>query len=145
MNARVTGLAHSVLLAMNVILVKDCEESNSPTPRKFTFFLNWNFFWNNYDIIRKESYYTRLQENEKKECQILQSRLLEYFGAIIFIFLADPTGGVKYVLKKFEKRQKKICPDKCYDIFFDMGPITDLFVFISFLSEFLYIRKFTGV
>ena len=32
MTAWVAGLTHSVLLAMNVILVKECKESNSPTP-----------------------------------------------------------------------------------------------------------------
>ena len=30
--------------ALNVILGKECKESNSPTPRKLTFFLDWNFF-----------------------------------------------------------------------------------------------------
>ena len=44
MTAWVAGSTHSVLLAMNVILVKDCEKSNRPTPRKFTFLLDWNFF-----------------------------------------------------------------------------------------------------
>ena len=44
MTARVAGSTHSVLLAMNVILVKECEESNSPIPWKFTFLLDWNFF-----------------------------------------------------------------------------------------------------
>ena len=32
MTAGVAGLTHSVLLAMNVILLKECEERNSPTP-----------------------------------------------------------------------------------------------------------------
>ena len=31
MTARVAGSTHSVLLAMNVILVRECEESNSST------------------------------------------------------------------------------------------------------------------
>ena len=31
-SARVAGSTHSVLLAMNVILMKECEEINSPTP-----------------------------------------------------------------------------------------------------------------
>ena len=30
----VNGSTHSVLLPMNVILGKECEESNSPTPKK---------------------------------------------------------------------------------------------------------------
>ena len=33
-----------VFLQSTVILAKDCEESNSPTPRKLTFLLDWNFF-----------------------------------------------------------------------------------------------------
>ena len=32
MTVPVAGSTHSVLLPMNVILVKECEESNSPTP-----------------------------------------------------------------------------------------------------------------
>ena len=32
MTVPIAGLTHSVLLPMNVILVKECEESNSPTP-----------------------------------------------------------------------------------------------------------------
>ena len=44
MTVWVTGLTHSVLLPMNVILAKECKESNSPTPRKLTFILDWNFF-----------------------------------------------------------------------------------------------------
>ena len=45
LNALLVGSTHSVLLPMNVILVKDCEESNSPTSRKWAFLLYWNFFW----------------------------------------------------------------------------------------------------
>ena len=44
MTVWVAGSTHSVLLPMNVILAKECEESNSPTPRKYTFLLDWNFF-----------------------------------------------------------------------------------------------------
>ena len=44
MTVWVAGSTHSVLLPMNVILGKECEESNSPTPRKWTFLLDWNFF-----------------------------------------------------------------------------------------------------
>ena len=44
---------------MNVILAKECEESKNPTPRKLTFILDWNFFWNNYDVI-VESYKLQL-------------------------------------------------------------------------------------
>ena len=32
MTARVAGSTQSVLSAMNMILVKECKESNSPTP-----------------------------------------------------------------------------------------------------------------
>ena len=32
MTAQVAGSTHSVLLEINVIFVKECEESNSPTP-----------------------------------------------------------------------------------------------------------------
>ena len=44
MTARVAGSTHSVLLTMNVIFVKECEESISPTHWKLTFCLDWNFF-----------------------------------------------------------------------------------------------------
>ena len=54
---RVAGSTHSVLLAMNVILVKECKESNSPL-QKFTYLLDGSFFWNNYDVIRKERTFT---------------------------------------------------------------------------------------
>ena len=43
MTARVAVSTHIVLLPMNVFL-KECEESNSPTPEKLTFLLDWNFF-----------------------------------------------------------------------------------------------------
>ena len=40
-------------VAMNVIWVKECEESKSPTPWKFTFLLDWNFFWTTMKLQKK--------------------------------------------------------------------------------------------
>ena len=34
MTVPIAGWTHCVLLQINVILVKECEESNSPTPRE---------------------------------------------------------------------------------------------------------------
>ena len=53
--SQVARSTDSVLLPMNVILVKECEERNSLSLWKFTFHLGWNYFLNNYDVI-KESY-----------------------------------------------------------------------------------------
>ena len=56
MTVWVTGLTHSVLLPMNVILAKECEERNSPTPRKWTSFSTGTFFYsNNYDVIEESN------------------------------------------------------------------------------------------
>ena len=41
----VIGSTHIVLLPKNVIFRKECEENNSPTHRKWTFLLDWNFLW----------------------------------------------------------------------------------------------------
>ena len=46
----VAGSTHIVLLPKNVILGKECKENNCLTHRKWTFFLDWTFFLNNYDV-----------------------------------------------------------------------------------------------
>ena len=45
MTVWVAGTTHIVLLPKNGILRRECEENNSPTQRKWTFLLDWNFFW----------------------------------------------------------------------------------------------------
>ena len=70
MTARVAGSTHSVLLAMNVILVKGCDESNSPTPWKFTFLPDWNFFeqLRRHKKATKNAFYKMLQTNLGVSC-----------------------------------------------------------------------------
>ena len=55
MTVQVAGLTNSVLLAMNVFLVKECDKNNFPPPLESSLSFSNGTFWNNYDVIRKES------------------------------------------------------------------------------------------
>ena len=84
-------LWHLVLLPMNLILAKECEETNSPTPRKLTFIQDWNFFeqlWRHRRKLQTMLIQSTV-ENRAKKCQILQSRLLKlvHFTPSTFMFL----------------------------------------------------------